>query len=65
MVVTRLRVVVLLDTSASMRRGDLWERARRLADEAIGETRPGDRLAVLAFDDATRPLLGFDESGET
>ncbi|QDV32786.1 BatA domain-containing protein [Tautonia plasticadhaerens] len=57
------RVVVLLDTSASMRRGDLWERARRLADEAIGETRPGDRLAVLAFDDATRPLLSFDESG--
>jgi hypothetical protein len=56
------RVVVLIDTSASMRRGDLWERARRLADEAIAASRPGDRLAVLAFDRESRPLMTFDES---
>lgn len=56
------RTVLLIDTSASMRRGDLWERARRLTAEALDATRPADRLAVLAFDDGSVPLLSFDES---
>jgi hypothetical protein len=59
----RRRVAVLIDTSASMRRGDLWPRARKLADETIAACRPADQLAVFAFDVAVHPLLGFDESG--
>ncbi|RUL87177.1 BatA domain-containing protein [Tautonia sociabilis] len=56
------RIVVLLDTSASMRRGDLWERAKGLADAAIADARPGDRLALLAFDEETTPVMSLDES---
>ena len=56
------RIAVLIDTSASMRRGDLWEQAKARAVEAIEACRPGDQLAVFAFDAASRPVLGFDES---
>jgi hypothetical protein len=57
------RIAVLIDTSASMRRADLWPRARAIADEVIAGCRPSDRLAVSSFDASTRPLLGFEESG--
>jgi hypothetical protein len=57
----RRRVVVLVDQSASMRRGTVWERAVALADGVIASARPGDQLAVIGFDDATRPVFGFSE----
>jgi hypothetical protein len=60
--VGRSRVALLIDTSASMRRGDLWTRARALADQVIDGCGPADQLALFAFDTATRPLLGFEES---
>jgi hypothetical protein len=56
------RVAVLIDTSASIRRGDLWAQAKSKAVEAIEECRAGDQLAVFAFDVALRPVLGFEES---
>jgi hypothetical protein len=56
------RVALLLDTSASMRRGDLWARAQALAREVLADCRPTDQVAVFAFDAAWRPLLGFRES---
>lgn len=58
----RRRVAVLMDTSASMRRGDVWPQAQKLADEAIAACRPGDEIAVLAFDDSARPVFTFAES---
>jgi len=58
----RRRTVVLVDTSASMRRADLWAKARGVASQVIAESRPGDELAVLAFDTTSHPLLGFEES---
>ena len=51
-----------IDTSASMRRGDLWPRAQALASQVLDECRPTDQLAVFAFDAASRPLLSFHES---
>ena len=60
--VPRQRIVVLIDTSASMRRGDLWERARARAAEAINACRPGDLLALHAFDSGSHRLIGFEES---
>jgi len=60
--VERRRIAVLIDTSASMRRGDLWPRAVALAKSAIAECRPADQLAVFSFDATSRPLLGFQES---
>lgn len=60
----RGRTVVLIDASASMRRGDLGAKARAAAIRAIGEAHPDDQLAILAFDTATRTLLGFEESAK-
>lgn len=59
---TRERIALLIDTSASMRRGNVWARAIALADEAASGIRPGDQLAVYSFDAASRPVLRFDES---
>lgn len=58
----RRRVAVLIDTSASMGRADAWAKANTLANQVIDESRPGDQLAVLAFDGSTRTLMGFAES---
>ena len=60
--VERRRELVLVDTSASLRRGDLWPRARALALAAVADSRPADQLAVYAFDSTTKPLLTFAES---
>ncbi len=56
------RIALLIDTSASMRRGDLWPRAQALAGQTISDCRATDQLAVFAFDATFRPLLGFHES---
>lgn len=58
----RRRVALLIDTSASMRRGDLWPRALETAKKVIDECRPADQLAVFSFDAQTQPLLSFHES---
>lgn len=58
------RVVILIDTSASMRRGDLWKQAVTKADAALAECGPTDRVAVFAFDRAVRPVFGFAESDQ-
>lgn len=60
--VERRRDLVLIDTSASLRRGDLWLKAKALALAAIEQARPADQLAVYAFDATARPLLTFAES---
>jgi hypothetical protein len=60
--VDQRRIALLVDTSASMRRGDLWPRAQEVARKVISECRPTDQVAVLAFDKTTRPLLSFHES---
>jgi hypothetical protein len=58
------RVVVLIDTSASMKRGELWKQAVAKADDALAECRPADRVAVYAFDRTVRPVLSFAESDQ-
>jgi len=52
--------VVLLDVSYSMGLGDRFESARAAARAAIGEAGPGERVALVAFDDAPRLLAGLD-----
>jgi Aerotolerance regulator N-terminal/von Willebrand factor type A domain len=58
----RRRVALLIDTSASMRRGELWPRAQALAHETIASCRPEDELALYSFDATAQPLLTFSES---
>jgi Aerotolerance regulator N-terminal/von Willebrand factor type A domain len=60
--VERRRIALLIDTSGSMRRADLWPRALEMANKVIAECRPADQLAVFSFDAQTRPLLSFQES---
>ncbi len=60
--VAQRRIALVIDTSASMRRGDLWPRAQALAGQVLDDCRPTDQLAVFAFDANFRPLLSFHES---
>ncbi|MGP0067313.1 MAG: BatA domain-containing protein [Isosphaeraceae bacterium] len=59
---TQRRIAVLVDTSASLRRGDLWRKARSIAEQVISDCGPTDEFAVFAFDTATHPVLGFREA---
>lgn len=54
------RTVVLVDTSASMGRGDLWRRATEKVLAILRAAKPGDEAAVLTFDREVRPLLDFE-----
>jgi hypothetical protein len=53
--------VLLVDTSASMRRAGLWDKALAVADRYLAKAGPADSIAVMAFDRAPRTLLGFSE----
>ncbi|HYF35052.1 MAG TPA: BatA domain-containing protein, partial [Prosthecobacter sp.] len=52
---------ILVDRSASMRRGDLWQQAVTQATQEIQTARPEDRIAAAAFDGSVHPLWGFDD----
>jgi hypothetical protein len=53
------RLILLVDTSASMRREGLWEKARAEADRYLDEAAPSDQVAVLTFDLQPRTLVSF------
>jgi len=53
------RTVILLDTSASMRREDLWTEAKAKALDLAREAKPGEELAILTFDRNPRTLVSF------
>ena len=55
------RMVILLDTSASMRRADLWSQARDKAEALLRKTAPADRVALFTFDRQLAPLITFDQ----
>lgn len=58
--------VILIDRSASMRRGDLWQQAIDAAVAEAENLQPTDRVAWVAFDTETEVLRDFAsaESGE-
>lgn len=55
------KMVVLVDTSASMKRAGLWDAAIDRARAALKQAGPGDRVALMTFDARTRTLVGFDQ----
>src|SRR5262245_2373728 len=57
-------VALLIDTSASMRREDLWQQAISRAAQMMGDLRPPDQLAVFTFDRHVRQAVGFGEWAE-
>ncbi len=56
------RIVILVDTSSSMKRSDLWQQAVRQAREVIDALEPDDRLALVSFDREPKAWLELDES---
>jgi len=59
------RVALLIDTSASMRRGDLWAQAKARVDKVLEELTPADEAALFFFDRNVRPGMTFAEWRET
>jgi hypothetical protein len=55
------RTVVLIDTSASMRREDLWPRAQAKVREVLAGLGNQDGVAVVAFDRTERTLVSFEQ----
>ncbi|HYO23896.1 MAG TPA: BatA domain-containing protein, partial [Lacipirellulaceae bacterium] len=59
------RVAILVDVSASMRRGDLWTQAARAVDAAMAAAGPLDQLGVYACDETLRPIASFEDLAQT
>lgn len=59
------RLAILLDTSASMRRADLWSQAVDQARTELAGLEAADDVALFAFDQHARPLVEFDELART
>lgn len=55
------RAVILVDTSASLKREGLWEETIKKTTEHIRKAKPEDELALLAFDRSVRPLMAFED----
>ena len=53
-------LTVLLDRSASMQRGELWQQAKAKVETALGQLGPGDHFTLYAFDDASERLADID-----
>ncbi len=58
---TSRHVVVLVDTSASMRRPGLWPAAIDAVQKTLNDLSAGDAAAVYTFDSVPIPLITFDE----
>ncbi|MEY2465794.1 MAG: hypothetical protein QOD03_315 [Verrucomicrobiota bacterium] len=55
------QIVLLVDTSASMRREGVWEKARARAESYLDKASPADQIAVLTFDRRPYTLFNFAE----
>jgi hypothetical protein len=55
------KLLVLLDTSASMRRQGLWPQAVAQVEAVLRDTAPADEVALFAFDRQSRPLVSFEQ----
>ena len=58
------RLVMVVDQSASMKRDGLWRQVAEEAARVLDDVQPADELAVIAFDEQPRVLLGFDETAK-
>ncbi|MBC7367625.1 MAG: BatA domain-containing protein [Undibacterium sp.] len=53
--------VILVDTSASMRRAGLWAEAKARVEAVLRSALPGDQVAVFTFAKDSRTLVSFGE----
>lgn len=59
------RIVVLVDTSASMRRANLWSDARDKVEAVLRKISPADHVALFTFDRQLTPLVTFEQWNST
>ena len=57
--------MLLVDTSASMRRDGLWTAAVQRAEQIIRQSGPTDAISVYHFDSSLRPLIAMDTALQT
>ncbi len=57
------RIVLLIDTSASMRRAGMWDQAISEAQSVLEGVSQADRLCVMSFDQSTKTQMGFEQWG--
>ncbi len=57
--------MLLIDTSASMRRDGLWSAAIQRAEQIIRQSGPTDTISVYQFDSSLRPLVAIDSAVQT
>lgn len=55
------RTVLLIDTSASMRRTGLWAQAVAEAQSVLQEVGRADSVCIMSFDQDTRIVMGFEQ----
>lgn len=53
------RVAILIDTSGSMRRADLWQQAVKRAERELDELNPQDDVALYAFGPRLQTVVEF------
>ena len=58
------RAAILIDTSASMRRGNLWQQAIGELDRAVSRLSSEADLAVYTFDDTVKTLVPFADAAD-
>ena len=55
------KTVILLDSSASMRRANLWPDARTKAEEVLRQASPVDQVAIFTFDRQLHRVITFEQ----
>lgn len=55
------QVVILVDTSASMKRDGVWAEAVEITEAALEKTTAADQVAILTFDDQVRTVVSFEQ----
>ncbi len=59
------QIVILIDTSGSMQRADIWAAAQRTASEVLGELSPTDDVALYSIDRELTAILPLDDLSDT
>ena len=59
------RVAILLDTSASMRRGNLWRQATATVEQVLADLEPVDDVGLYVFDDQLSNIVDLGSEGHT
>lgn len=54
------KVAILVDTSASMRRADLWQQAQQAIEREVADLNAHDEVGLFAFGEQLRTVVGFD-----